>query len=324
MMRRAWAVAAAGVVAGWAGAQTPTMSPKPPAAKAGPETAAGVMTLKTAGQPDRKVRVVKSTKAADGRVVTEVKDVATGETLLVSDKSIGGKTDAVVTTTPMVPPVKSSNLAADMKAPPTALVPKAKPRTADPLLNGGTKGPAAMTAAATPKAPAPKAPAPATASTMAKAPAPKPLPATMPSAIAAKPAAPTPATVPTGTVPMAGDAIHVVLPVNYVPAEFRMKEETAGAVATLQQSARPTLRQDAATALAEGRFGARPEIKSILAGAAMHDPAAVVRAHCVTCLSRLGYAEPSYVAFLRQGTVDADPAVKAATAEALAKLEPRK
>ena len=314
MMRRAWALAAAGVVAGWAGAQTPTTapSPKPATPKAGTEAApgAGVMVLKTAGQPDRKVRVVRSTKSADGRVVTEVKDVATGETLLVSDTSKGGRTDAVVATTPQLPPVKPSNFVADVKGAPTALIPKAKVRESDPLLNGGSKSPAAMTVATKSK----------------PTETPKALPATMPSAVAAKAAAPSPfpAVLPANAIAKAGDAVHVILPVGYVPAEFRMKDETAGSVATLQQAARPTLRQDAATALAEGRFGTRPEIKSILAGAAMHDPAPVVRAHCVTCLSKLGYCEPQYVAFLRQGTVDTDPGVKAAVAEALAKLEPRK
>ena len=335
MKRRVWALAAMSVLAGWANAQTPTTLPATnvPAPTASKEAATepGIVILRTAGQPDRKVKVVKSTKQPDGRVLTEVKDATTGETLLVADRAPGGKTDQVIPAMKSTTTLKPTTLASDLKGPPTTLLPKAKTRDLDPFLGQAkSNSPAAMTAKASPMPADAIAPVP----NRLNAPFPKSesKPIAMPSAVAPKATTAqvsmssdtAPAMLPTRTVARSNNPIHVILPVGYVPAEFRMKDETAHDVASLQQASRPTVRQDAATALAEGRYGSRMEVKTILAGAAMHDPAPVVRAHCITSLSKLGYISPEYVGYLRQCSADASPEVKAASAEALFKLEPKR
>jgi hypothetical protein len=105
--------------------------------------------------------------------------------------------------------------------------------------------------------------------------------------------------------------------------EQQLREETAPHVQALATAVRPSLREDAATALAEGRFGSRPEVKRVLAGAAMTDPAPVVRAHCIRLLTSLGYHEPEYVAHLRVVAESGHPAVRLAATIALARLAPR-
>ncbi|MFO0934969.1 MAG: HEAT repeat domain-containing protein [Gemmataceae bacterium] len=335
MKKRMWALATTSVLAGWASAQTPSNLPATnvPAPATGKDAAqeAGIVLLRTANQPDRKVKVIKSTKQADGRILTEVVDIKTGETLLVADKAPGGKSDTVAPATTPVPAAKATTPAPATPAvtmptvdtmpsidkKPMPDLPVAKPRDVDPLLNGAkTKSAPASKPTMTTKA----APPVAVAATPAPAPSPA-KPMVIPTTVAGK-ATPT---MPPATVSVRDNApIHVTLPVGYVPAEIRMKEETAHDIATLQSASRPSMRQDAATALAEGRYGSRMEVKAILAGAAMHDPAPIVRAHCIESLSKLGYNSPEYVGYLRQCTADASSDVKTAASEALTKLEPKR
>jgi hypothetical protein len=281
-----------------------------PAASGAQTPAPGTMVLRTKGQPDRHVIIVKSTKSDNGRVFTEVKDVKTGETFLVADQSAGGMKDVPATPSKAMMPKPEAKKAAGP-------LPKAKPRSSDPLVAPvKSKDISTSTAKAVATAPAPK---PAVAE-------PKKLPASamtldpngMPSPYAAdKPVlAPKPVT--------GNDPIHVVLPVGYVPPEFRMKTETAETMTALQSAMRPTARQDAATALAEGRYADKMEIKMALAHSAMHDPAPVVRAHCIDCLSRLGYCAPDYVDHLRQCAMGQESCLKVAASNALMKLEPKK
>lgn len=105
--------------------------------------------------------------------------------------------------------------------------------------------------------------------------------------------------------------------------EQQLREETAPHLQALTTAVRPSLREDAATALAEGRFGSRPEVKRVLAGAAVADPSPAVRAHCIRLLTSLGYHEPDYVAHLRAVAESGHPAVRLAATIALARLAPR-
>jgi hypothetical protein len=336
MMRRIVLTAAVtGSFAGALQAQLPAI-PAPPAQAAAKDGQAepGVMTLRVAGKPDRKVKVISSSKTIDGRTVSDVIDVATGERITVTDSSKPQTT------------------------------PAAKPRTNDPLLNGASTAPAVMASTGTP-APAAEKPGllrrpvtksvskPSMTTTASASPAPAAPTAAKPTTMMAPATVPTaPAMLPTATkassvpvklespkpvadlpMPMPGGAImpggngpaRVILPIGYVPPEFRMKSETASSVSTLQTSSRPTERMDAATALAEGRYGSQRETKMLLAASAMHDPAPAVRVHCINCLSKLGYNEPEYVAYLRTcGTsTNLDPTVHAAAATALMKLQPK-
>lgn len=315
----------AGAIVAQAPKPVPAANVAPPAAKASAKEASapasqapapGTMVLRTKGQPDRKVVIIKSTKTDNGRVFTEVRDIATGETFLVADQTAGGAKDvpaknpnASMPTMPKAAPKPEAKKAA-------ASPPKAKPRDGDPLLS---------------TAKAKEVPASKAKSVVAASPAkaePKKLPASamkaeanaMPSPFAAD--KPQPVLMPK-TAP-ANDPIHVVLPVGYVPPEFRMKTETADTMTTLQSAMRPTARQDAATALAEGRYADKMEIKMALAHSAMHDPAPVVRAHCIDCLSKLGYCAPDYVDHLRQCSMASEMCLKVAATNALAKLEPKK
>ena len=355
MKRRVLAMAAVTVVAGWANAQSPNQSPatKVPVSETGKDAApeTGTMLLRTSGQPDRKVKIVKSTKSADGRVITEVKDIATGETLLVANQAASKKSALPAP----APSTKPTTFISDIKGPPMPMisnaksrevetsaitsnekiatsssVPKSKSRDVDPLLNGMTVGtPAAMTSMAKP-IPADSIeldPVRAKRSFQAMENKPQPKTREMPSAVtpAITPVAVSkaPGFLPAVTVAKTNSPMHVVLPVGYVPAEIRMKEETAHSIAALQSASRPTIRMDAASALADGRFGSAMEVKMMLANAAMHDPAPVVRSHCITCLSKLGYTSPEYVGYLRQCSFDLDHGVKCAASEAMTKLEPR-
>lgn len=107
------------------------------------------------------------------------------------------------------------------------------------------------------------------------------------------------------------------------PPEVRMHREIAPWVAELTRAVRPSVRMEAATALAEGRYGWRDEVKTYLAKAAATDPAAVVRAHCISLLTTLGYAEPEWRSFLAASSSDKNPDVRVAASIALARLEPR-
>jgi hypothetical protein len=88
----------------------------------------------------------------------------------------------------------------------------------------------------------------------------------------------------------------------------------------LAYALRPSARERAASGLAEGRHGWRPEVKRLLARAATADPAPAVQAHCIELLARLGYHEPGYVEFLEAAAGTAHDKVKAAARAALARL----
>lgn len=110
------------------------------------------------------------------------------------------------------------------------------------------------------------------------------------------------------------------------PAEDQadpMAEEIRPFVEELANALRPSLRARAASALADGRYGSRAEVKSILAQVALTDPAPEVRAHCIDRLSRLGYHESAYLAYLDACADSGHAAVRGAAVEALARLTNR-
>jgi len=111
------------------------------------------------------------------------------------------------------------------------------------------------------------------------------------------------------------------VPVAGIPAQ--MLDEVQPLVNDLFQALRPSLRERAATGLAEGRYGSRPEVKATLAQAALTDPAPTVRAHCIAQLARLGYHEPSYLGYLDACAESGHAVVKQAAAAAIAKLASR-
>jgi hypothetical protein len=103
----------------------------------------------------------------------------------------------------------------------------------------------------------------------------------------------------------------------------QMDDEIRPYLHDLKTALRPTVRERAASALAEGRYGWKPEVKAILFRVAQEDPAASVRAHCIWLLSRLGYHESEYVDFLDAVATSGPPSVQQAARLALVKLTPR-
>ena len=107
------------------------------------------------------------------------------------------------------------------------------------------------------------------------------------------------------------------------PMDARMTAEVGPWMHELKTALRPSVRETAASALVNGRYASRPAIKAALAAAAMADPAASVRAHCVRLLSRLGYHDADYVTYLRSAAGTESTEVQAAARLALVQLTPR-
>ncbi len=118
-------------------------------------------------------------------------------------------------------------------------------------------------------------------------------------------------------------------PVTIVPvglmgaAANQMIDETTPLLHDLTQALRPSVRERAATALAEGRYGWRTEVKAELARSAANDPATSVRAHCIQLLSKLGYHDSAYLDQLAGWAESDSVRVREAARAAMAKLGPR-
>lgn len=321
-----WLLTGVAATVAWGGsaaaqAPRPATPVSPPAARDG-APGGPIIVMKTAGQPDRRVQVIRSERGPDGKVLTEVKDLATGEVYTMTDVNPGGDLDAPAKAAPAKPAAKDAGL------------PRAKDRTADPLLGGRTTSgmptPATPTKETKPRIfgrvfgkaetpPPPVAP-----------PAARPAPAARPTAqptYAPAPASATPIPVmpaPAATTPPAGpvQASATVAAPAVRPSE-QMKGEIAQYVQDLKAHPRPSFRMEAATGLTDGRYAGRAEVKQALATAAKDDPAGAVRGHCIACLSKLGYADPEHVRRLHLWADDPDPAVRRAAQEAVAKLAPK-
>ena len=121
------------------------------------------------------------------------------------------------------------------------------------------------------------------------------------------------------------EARSELVPVAYRSVESQIRSETQGYVYDLATALRPSIREEAAICLAESRYGGRREVKTVLAKAAIADPAPSVRAKCIELLMQLGYHDSEYMAYLQSTalTGQAPTLVRAAAKEALAKLAPR-
>jgi hypothetical protein len=103
-----------------------------------------------------------------------------------------------------------------------------------------------------------------------------------------------------------------------------MQAETKDYIYDLATAIRPSQREYAASGLAACRFASRPEVKNVLAKAAISDPAPSVRAHCVLLLSRLGYHDPEYIDYLKTCEKSDHPMLRVAANFALSGLSPKK
>jgi hypothetical protein len=103
-----------------------------------------------------------------------------------------------------------------------------------------------------------------------------------------------------------------------------MQAETKDYIYDLSTAIRPSQREYAASGLASCRFASRQEVKNVLARAAISDPAPSVRAHCVLLLSRLGYHDPDYIDYLKSCEKSDHPMLRVAANFALSGLSPKK
>lgn len=112
-------------------AQNPNKAAAPAPATGSTEApkAGDTITLKFAGQPEQKVTVVKTTRRPDGGYDTEVKD-STGKTFVIQDEPANGKAP----TPPAPPPTDKAAKGSDKATGKDAGLPKAKSRTADPVM----------------------------------------------------------------------------------------------------------------------------------------------------------------------------------------------
>jgi hypothetical protein len=113
--------------------------------------------------------------------------------------------------------------------------------------------------------------------------------------------------------------LHVAPPAPAAAAD-PMADETGPYLRDLFGALRPSVRERAATALAECRYGSRPEVKAQLAKAAAADPSPDVRAHCVRLLSKLGYHESRYLDELAGWAESGSPSLRQAARDALARI----
>ena len=138
MIRREWQAAIASVVlwSGAASAQAPALVPG---------EAASVVTIRTAGQPDRKLQVLKTERLPDGKYLTEVKDLASGAIFTIADTKPLGVPEAtkLPVGTPAAP--ATPTLLPGTTVPATGGLPQAKARNADPLLGGSPAAAAGTT-----------------------------------------------------------------------------------------------------------------------------------------------------------------------------------
>lgn len=376
-----WLLRAAAVAVGWTGAAT--AQPLTPAALANTGTAVApndgdVLLMRTTGQPERQLKVLKRSTFSDGESLVDVRDTTSGQTFTIPGKLAdllpryaAGKTPpaaapepGIAPAAPVAPAVAPSLNPAPLPAPqPRQTLPPNptpaprpsetvwKPVAADtaplPLVAPPTTPPALVpigSAAVNPAAPVPAPPAQVAPTDRWKpiplpppppmAPSPTPNPPGDDDGIVARgqmpdaptrpatprtytwaTAAPSPATERGGAADSPADGLS-----DIVRREMRpMADQLANAL-------RPSVRVNAALGLADMRYSARPEVKAVLAKAAMSDPAAFVRTVCVRALARLGYNESGYVEYLRdtaRGHTQAPEQLRLAALDALRVVTPR-
>jgi hypothetical protein len=257
-----------------------------------------VIALPTPNRPDRKVKVLRVSRPDGGEPLADLQDVATGARYtiparLLTTKPPTGRPALVHNPTRWNRPAATAKPPAYKLPPP----PKEERRPVPPVV------------AAPPVTPLP-------------AERPLPPPVTPPPIVFPPPSAFVPMAVPPEPKPEvrpAGliDPLPVPVP---PPAADPMADETGPYLRDLSGALRPSVRERAATALAECRYGSRPEVKAQLAKAAASDPCPDVRAHCVKLLSKLGYHESRYLDELAGWAESGPPPLKQAAAAALARL----
>ncbi len=340
MWRRLWVAV---VIATWVGV-APAQSPP---ARPAPQPSGEILIQKTAGQPERRLRLLKFNTGPDGERVADLQDLGTGARYTVPVAALAGMTrapagptDAAQTTPP--PALPSVRPAAPSSKFPTSLpLPEPSPGSHSPFTARQLTPTPQPRSRPQPAGPTPVAPGsldtPLTALVVAPAgrpiePPPLVIPTLVPTAMldAEPPRRPPVAyvpPVPAAPAPVQPVAFHMpaapaVAAWQMTRAE-QMRAEVEPYTSELVNALRPSVRERAATALANGRHASNPEVKQLLARTAMTDPAPTVQAHCVRLLAALGYHAADYVEFLEASRGSDHTGLRQAAAIALAKLAPR-
>lgn len=282
-----------------------------------------VVVFRTAGQPERQLKILRVSQFSDGESLIDVQDLTTGDRFTVPGKVMAAlsrpRTPPTPQPTPVAPPTQSS--AKPLPPPP---VPLTTTQPATPPPQPSPANPPAPETVATPVAEASATPIPA------------PVEPAEPGEIAQATATPSAPSQPETSgnarfqspisqtsreeIPQTRQSLLLT---SLLTPQEQMYAEIKPLIADLHTALRPTVREDAATGLAEGRYGSRPEVKATIAYAAMSDPAISVRAHCIRCLMSLGYHHPVYVDYLQKCAVCDSVELKQAAIVALQKLRPR-
>ena len=330
-----------------------------PAAPA-PSVDQAVVRMRTAGQPDRQLKILRVTSYTEGESVAEVQDVQTGQTFTLPGKVVAMLPKEAANAAPPVaaPPLRPAPSAVEKPIAKPAPAPDAQPEPKVLFLPPPAPEPTAepkAEVAAPPIAAPVRTPGaslvwrPRVGEAPALAPAPfepaksdRWLPMRRFNAVPPQSLAPSLQTIARGTSETGHEmedgppAVRLIrpkvveervelVPVSYRTVEVQIRDEVQGYVYELGSALRPSVRENAAICLAEGRYGSRREVKTVLAKAAVADPAPSVRAACIGLLLKLGYHDPEYMAYLQSASVPgAGPTlVRAAAKDALAKLAPR-
>lgn len=356
-----WRVWTGLVFAAWVGIAPAQSQPARPAA---PQPAGDILVQKTAGQPDRRLRLLRIDTGPDGQRVADVQDLTSGAKYTLPAAALSGmKREVVVVAnpTPPSPPAAKQPVAIHGKFPtslplpePTAgshspfvnrplhptPEPRPRPQTgwAEPQRPVAPTQPVALgtpltTLVATPTTPQPVTPQvepapPLTRTTRSAALPPFALADSTPAPASEPPVSlPTPAavrlTVPDPAPPQLVQHTTLSLAPWQLSRAEQMRAEIEPYTSDLVNALRPSVRERAATTLANCRHASSPEVKQLLARTAITDPSPTVQAHCVSILTALGYHERDYVEFLELSLGSDTPRLRQAAAAALAKLAPR-
>lgn len=297
----------------------PDVPKSPSGATEGPRVG-DVIALQTSGQPDRRVKVVGVTRTG-GEPLADLQDLATSARYTVPVRMLTPSPRSVQTAaTGWAPPPTRPPVTAKAQAPaappiksPERIVVARPPATDLPSVRPSTR----LATRAKPNF-MPKVPATATP----KLPRDVSLPRVAVPEVKAmvsipRPTPRAPRIQPDTAPPQLSPHVPKALPTP-------MALETDPYLRDLVGALRPSVREEAATALAEGRYGWRPEIQAHLARAAAEDPAPSVRAHCIRLLSKLGFHESDYRTQLESWAATAEPQLRKAARDALARLTVKK
>ncbi len=336
---------AALLISGGGFGQSPTTSSTVPAALAQPRPPVDqpIVLMRTAGQPDRQLKVLKQSNYSDGESIAEVQDVASGQVFTLPGKIVAllPKMAGIAAPTPppvvVAPPIRRVPPEPKPQPQPAKFVAPPKDDQPTPKVTFIPAPPLEPSAAPRSDAALPPAlPIPAPGASLVWRPRTDANPVLAPTPVA-KPdrwqptkridpsslqsLAPAVLTIARGTYQSGHDegideppAVRWIRPrvveerVELVPVAYRstetsIREETREYVYDLVAALRPSIRENAALYLAESRYGSRPEVKNALARAAIADPEPNVRAKCIELLMRLGYHDPKYLAYLQSTAV---------------------